>query len=69
MATITLRAICDQARRLLEQNDIDRSIAVAQHILEHFPDNLEAHRILGEAYLASRQFDQAQEAFFTGAVC
>ncbi len=63
MATITLRAICDQARRLLEQNDIDRSIAVAQHILEHFPDNLEAHRILGEAYLASRQFDQAQEAF------
>ena len=63
MATTTLRAICDQARRLLEQNDVDRSIAVAQHILEHFPDNLEAHRILGEAYLASRQFDQAQEAF------
>ena len=63
MATTTLRAMCDQARRLLEQNDIDRSIAVAQHILQYFPDNLEAHRILGEAYLASRQFDQAQESF------
>ncbi len=63
MATTSLHAVCDRARRLLEQNDIERAIAVAQHVLEYFPQNLEAHRILGEAYLAGRQFDQAQEAF------
>lgn len=63
MAEISLHAICEQARRLLEQNDTERAIAVAQYILGYFPDNLETHRILGEAYLASRQFDQAEEAF------
>jgi tetratricopeptide (TPR) repeat protein/uncharacterized protein YjiS (DUF1127 family) len=63
MATITLQAAYDQARHLLEANDTERAIAVAQHVLEFFPDNLEARRILGEAYLAGRQFDLAQAAF------
>ncbi len=62
MATTTLQAAYKQAQQLLETNDPERAIAVAQHILEFFPDNLEAYRILGEAYLASRQFDLAQTA-------
>ncbi|NJL34351.1 MAG: tetratricopeptide repeat protein [Chloroflexaceae bacterium] len=63
MATTTLQVAYDKARRLLENNDTERAIAVAQHILEYFPKNLEVHRMLGEAYFASRQYDQAQEAF------
>jgi tetratricopeptide (TPR) repeat protein len=63
MATTSLQAAYDQARSFLEQNKIEQAIAVAQHILEQFPDNLEAHRVLGEAYLAGRQFDQAEAAF------
>ncbi|NJM08493.1 tetratricopeptide repeat protein, partial [Candidatus Gracilibacteria bacterium] len=63
MAIVSLQAAYDQARAYLEQNQIDYAIAVAQHILEQYPDNLEAHRILGEAYLAGRQFDQAEAAF------
>jgi len=63
MATISLQAAYDQARSFLEVNKVEQAIGVAQHILEYFPESLEAHRILGEAYLASRQFDQAEAAF------
>ena len=63
MATVSLQAAYDQARSFLEVNKVEQAIGVAQHILEYFPDNLEAHRILGEAYLAGRQFDQAEAAF------
>lgn len=63
MATTTLQATLEQARRLLENNDTERAIAVIQHILKHFPKNLEAERMLGEACFASRQYDQAQAAF------
>ncbi|MEI6181233.1 MAG: tetratricopeptide repeat protein, partial [Chloroflexales bacterium] len=60
---MSLQAAYDQARSYLEANQIGQAISVAQHILKHFPENLEAHRILGEAYLAGRQFDQADGAF------
>ncbi|HMQ32604.1 MAG TPA: tetratricopeptide repeat protein, partial [Chloroflexaceae bacterium] len=63
MATMSLQAAYDQARSYLEANQVEQAIGVAQHILEQYPENLEAHRILGEAYLASRQFDQAELAF------
>ncbi len=63
MATTTLQATLEQARRLLENNDTERAIAVIQHILKHFPKNLEAERMLGEAYFASREYEQAKEAF------
>ncbi len=63
MATLSLQAAYDQARSFLEVNKVEQAISVAQHILDYFPENLEAHRILGEAYLAGRQFDQAEAAF------
>jgi tetratricopeptide (TPR) repeat protein len=63
MASMSLQAACDQARQWIESNDFDRAIGLAQHILEQYPQNLEAYRILGEAYLASRQLDLAQGAF------
>ena len=63
MASMSLQAAYDQARQSLESNDTDRAIGLAQHILDQQPDNLEAYRILGEAYLANRQLDRAQESF------
>ncbi|NJN66443.1 MAG: tetratricopeptide repeat protein, partial [Chloroflexaceae bacterium] len=63
MATTTLQAVYDQAQRLLEENETERAIGLIEHLLEHFPDNLEAHRLLGEAYLITRQFEQAEAAF------
>src|SRR5262245_13924190 len=65
MATVSLQAVSDQARRLLESGDTERAIAVVQHILHFFPQNIEAQRMLGEAYLASRELEQAQTAFQT----
>ncbi|HEU5097658.1 MAG TPA: lamin tail domain-containing protein [Roseiflexaceae bacterium] len=63
MASMSLQVAYDQARQWLESNDLDRAIGLAQHILDHYPDNLEAYRILGEAHLANRQLDRAQESF------
>ena len=63
MASMSLQAAYDQARQWLESNDLDRAIGLAQHILDHYPDNLEAYRILGEAYLANRQLDRARKSF------
>jgi tetratricopeptide (TPR) repeat protein len=63
MASMSLQAAYDQARQWLESNDLDQAIGLAQHILDHYPDNLEAYRILGEAHLANRQLDRAQESF------
>lgn len=63
MASMSLQAAYDQARQWLESNDLNRAIGLAQYILEKYPDNLDAYRILGEAYLADRQLDRAQEAF------
>ncbi|HEU4324879.1 MAG TPA: tetratricopeptide repeat protein [Roseiflexaceae bacterium] len=63
MARTSLQAAYDQARRWIESNDADRAIGLAQHILEQHPNNLETYRILGEAYLASRQLERAQESF------
>ncbi|HEY3231772.1 MAG TPA: tetratricopeptide repeat protein, partial [Roseiflexaceae bacterium] len=63
MASMSLQAAYDQARQWLESNDLNRAIGLAQYILEQYPDNLDAYRILGEAYLANRQLDRAQESF------
>jgi tetratricopeptide (TPR) repeat protein/uncharacterized protein YjiS (DUF1127 family) len=60
---MSLQAAFDQARQWLESNDLNRAIGLAQYILEHYPENLDAYRILGEAYLANRQLDRAQDAF------
>jgi tetratricopeptide (TPR) repeat protein len=60
---MSLQAAYDQTRRWIESNDSERAIGLAQHILNHYPENLEAYRILGEAYLASRQLDRSQDSF------
>ncbi|MEM8534183.1 MAG: tetratricopeptide repeat protein, partial [Chloroflexota bacterium] len=63
MATVSLQQAFEQARNWIESNDPERAIGLTRHILEYHPNNLDAYCILGEAYLANRQLDEAQEAF------
>ncbi|MGB9737215.1 tetratricopeptide repeat protein [Chloroflexus sp.] len=63
MATISLQDAYTQARTFLEANQIEQAIGLTQHILTYHPDNLEAQRILGEAYLAQRDLSAAIATF------
>ncbi|MBO9311760.1 MAG: tetratricopeptide repeat protein, partial [Chloroflexus sp.] len=63
MATISLQDAYTQARTFLEANQIEQAIGLIQHILEYHPDNLEAQRLLGEAYLAQRDLPAAVATF------
>ncbi|WP_322814611.1 tetratricopeptide repeat protein, partial [Chloroflexus sp.] len=63
MVTISLQDAYTQARTFLEANQIEQAIGLIQHILEHHPDNLEAQRLLGEAYLAKRDLPAATATF------
>uniref|UniRef100_UPI002626D64A tetratricopeptide repeat protein n=1 Tax=uncultured Chloroflexus sp. TaxID=214040 RepID=UPI002626D64A len=63
MATISLQDAYTQARTFLEANQIEQALGLTQHILAHYPDNLEAQRLLGEAYLAQRDLPAAVATF------
>lgn len=63
MATVSLQAVFDSARRALETGAADKAIGIAQHILVHFPRMIEGHRLLGEAYLNANEPEQAVAAF------
>ncbi len=63
MATISLQDAYAQARTFLEANQIEQATGLIQHILEYHPDNLEAQRLLGEAYLAQRDLPAAVATF------
>ena len=63
MAWMSLQTAFDQVRQWLETNDPDRAIGMAHHILEAYPRCLEAHQMLGEAHLASRQYEEARADF------
>ncbi|MBU6335731.1 MAG: tetratricopeptide repeat protein [Chloroflexi bacterium] len=65
MASVSLQVACDQARQWLESGDVDRAMGLARHILVSHPHNLDVHRIIGEAHLASRNLQDAQAAFET----
>ncbi len=63
MGHVSLQAAFDQTRQWLESNDLDRAIGMAQHILETYPKCLEAHQMLGEAFLSNRQYEEARIEF------
>ncbi len=65
MADVALQSIFDEARRALDAGDVDRAVGIARHILQHAPEVIEAHHLLGEAYLNAGQTEQALAAFET----
>ncbi|HET7641037.1 MAG TPA: DUF6584 family protein, partial [Ktedonobacteraceae bacterium] len=63
MANTTLREYLQTTEDAISSGRIDDAMANCQQILSHFPDALEAQRLLGEVYLAQGQLEEAQQTF------
>jgi tetratricopeptide (TPR) repeat protein len=63
MAMVALQSMYDDARRLLEAGDVERVLGIAEHMLAHYPEYLEAYRIVGESELANHRIEAAVAAF------
>jgi tetratricopeptide (TPR) repeat protein len=63
MATTTLRAYLDEVRVLLDQEALEEVIGHCRHILQHFPKNLDAYRLLGQALLEKNRPQEAIDVF------
>src|SRR6184192_1391576 len=63
MAQTTLRDYLQATEDAISSGRINDALANCQHMLTHFPEFLEAQRLLGEVYLAQGHFDEAQQTF------
>ena len=63
MAQITLRDYLQEAEDAIRDDRIDDAFTHCRNILAQFPESLEAQRLLGEAYLAQGQLEEAQQSF------
>lgn len=63
MASATLRDYLQYTEDAISAGRIDDAQAQCQRILSHFPESLEAQRLLGEVYLAREQLEEAQQTF------
>jgi tetratricopeptide (TPR) repeat protein len=63
MADITLREAYNRAKEALEAGEIDRAVAVCQHMLRYYPRYVEGYRLLGEAYLERGGWAEAGRLF------
>src|SRR5437763_11493489 len=63
MAQTLLRDYLQTIEDELNSGSINDALANCQNILSHFPDLLEAQRLLGEIYLAQGRLEDAQRTF------
>ncbi len=63
MVNTTLRAYLDELNLLLEQEALEEVIGHCRHILQHFPRNVEAYRLLGRTLLEKGRHDEAGDVF------
>lgn len=63
MTQTTLREYLRTTEDAIRDGRIDEAMANCQNILTHFPEALEAQRLLGEVYLAQGQMDEARQTF------
>jgi hypothetical protein len=68
--TITLRAYLDEVKGKLERGATTEVISHCRYILQHFPQNVDTYRLLGQALLQKAQdegnddlFKEAAEVF------
>src|SRR5215467_10183046 len=61
MAQTILRDYLQQTEDALSTGRINDALANCQYLLAHFPESLEAQRILGEVYLAQGNLEEAQQ--------
>jgi tetratricopeptide (TPR) repeat protein len=63
MTRVSLRIYNREIESLINQGHSDEAAAHCHHILEAFPKHLETHRLLGKAFLETKQFDKAANVF------
>ena len=63
MAKTTLRDYLQNTEDAISSGRIDEALANCQYILTHFPESLDAQRLLGEVYLVQGQLQEAQQTF------
>ncbi|WP_052889189.1 tetratricopeptide repeat protein [Thermogemmatispora carboxidivorans] len=59
----TLREYLQYTEDALSAGRIEEALEHCQYVLSHFPHSLEAHRLLGEIYLAQNRLAEAQQTF------
>jgi tetratricopeptide (TPR) repeat protein len=63
MEQVSLRDYCEQARSLIQSGEPDRAIHITRHILRHYPRHVESYRLLGQALLATDNYQEAARQF------
>ena len=63
MAQTTLRDYLQSTEDAIGSGRIDEAFTHCEQMLTHFPESLEAQRLLGEVYLAQGQLADAQQTF------
>ncbi len=63
MTQTTLRDYLLTTEDAISSGRVNDAMVNCQHILAHFPESLEAQRLLGEVFLAQGQLDEAQQTF------
>jgi len=63
MAETTMRDYLQSTEDAISSGRIDEAFDHCQTMLNHFPESLEAQRLLGEVYLAQGQLADAQQTF------
>ena len=64
MAKIGLRHLLIELEEKLKDRDIQAVILGCQHILQHYPKNAAAYRMLGHALLENKRWEQAQSILY-----
>jgi len=63
MDQVSLRDYCDEARSFIQSGESDKAIAIARHILSHYPRHVESYRLLGQALLEQGNYQEAAKQF------
>lgn len=61
MAKIPLRTYLKEIEGYIERGEVDQAIAHARNIIQYYPKQIDAYRLLGKAYLESQHFSEASD--------
>jgi tetratricopeptide (TPR) repeat protein len=63
MANISLRTYNSEIRNLIDSGDTEAAIEHCHQVLHYYPKHVDTYRLLGEAYLAGKQHNDASDIF------
>jgi len=63
MAYISLRTYNSEIRNLINSGESEAAIEHCHQILHYYPKHINTYRLLGEAYLAGKQYNDASDIF------